>query len=872
MAMTKRLRIPTVLLLAAFFSACGGDDDSNGPNPTATRTRPVTETATPTSTPSSTPQATATPTEPPLFSYDVPLDPHSPWPKFRRNAVQNGRSPVEPVDTGAAPWTFQTGKGIFSTPVIGGCGSVYIGSADHVFYALDHTGELEWQFTTGEIIDSSALLDDKGRVYFGSGDGRLYALDRATGDLIWSYAADDPSVNQAFINWFEGNVAIGLGGRLFVPNDNFCTYGIDRDAGTTDWCYRTRDQTWSLPALNPSTNRLFMGNNWFFNDNTLSIDPTNGAELWTKTVQGSVAASPLVAATDGAGLVVVGSFDGFLRAYRQDSGDEVWKLGVRDHIYASPAQMEDGTIIQPAADGTVYAVRPEDGSVVWAFDTIEPIRSSPAIDANGNIYFGSGEGRLFVLNPDGTLRWSMLLIDDSRNDLNGSPALGNETIVIAGESGGVFGIPYDYCLRPEALQDDRCNRGPGEDLPSEGTFLFYTGRFGRLFTEAPSTIDANQPLTFSLLVRKEGDTETALIDSGSVEVTLDPPADAIVDVSGDRRFITVIPTGLYEGAGDATLRVRLKGSYLVNFDREGLRFTGGELGGSFDQTFQFQVRPRTADATFPLPVPNRPGDPSGVWELYRLAAPLPAILPSYNQIGFDSIHYLIGLVEGDENHAIGWGIGGRLAEDEVGEIDPSSRVRFPLEIRFDGGLLTMINEEGFVVEFNAFPIPFAFFRAATRVDESGTALESPALNAKTKCGEIDFYGPFLQLLGYCNPTTDLLEAFGAAELRPHRGGVQSLPEGVGDVSFTATSSELFAELAGSTLRADDHNVGILLVNPKTGRPVPLNYTASTTVFGNEEGNVDSVLLTLPDGEVSGQLRAYLMVDTYPAKVEVITVP
>jgi hypothetical protein len=49
-------------------------------------------------------------------------------------------------------------------------------------------------------------------------------------------------------------------------------------------------------------------------------------------------------------------------------------------------------------------------------------------------------------------------------------------------------------------------------------------------------------------------------------------------------------------------------------------------------------------ATFPIAVPSAPGNPAGVWEMYRLAAPHPTILPSYDQIGFDSLHFLIGIV------------------------------------------------------------------------------------------------------------------------------------------------------------------------------------------------------------------------------------
>src|SRR4029453_3272224 len=125
---------------------------------------------------------------------------------------QDGRSTVAPSTSGGRLWTFQTGKGIFSSPVIAGDGTVYIGSADRTFYALAADGSVRWQRLTGEIIDSSALLDDEGRVYVGSGDGHLYALEAATGAPVWDFAADAPEVTGAFINWFEGNVAMGADG------------------------------------------------------------------------------------------------------------------------------------------------------------------------------------------------------------------------------------------------------------------------------------------------------------------------------------------------------------------------------------------------------------------------------------------------------------------------------------------------------------------------------------------------------------------------------------------------------------------------------------------------------------------------------------
>ena len=126
-------------------------------------------------------------------------------------------------------WKYATGRGIFSSPVVGADGTVYFGSADQTFYALHPDGTVRWKIPTGEIIDSAGLLDDKGRVYFGSGDGILRAADAASGAIVWTMQADDPKTIGSYINWFEGNVAIGATGTLYVPNDNFLVYAIDRD-------------------------------------------------------------------------------------------------------------------------------------------------------------------------------------------------------------------------------------------------------------------------------------------------------------------------------------------------------------------------------------------------------------------------------------------------------------------------------------------------------------------------------------------------------------------------------------------------------------------------------------------------------------------
>ena len=790
--------------------------------------------------------------------WGAPLDPSSPWPKFRRDLAQTGRSDVMPTpDEARAPWVFRTAKGIFSTPVIDGAGNVYIGSADRYFYALDAAGEERWRFETGEIIDSSALLDDAGRVIFGSGDGHVYALDRDDGAELWRFEADDPATLGSFIRWFEGNVAMLPDGTLVAPNDNFCTYAIDRETGEKRWCFSTLDQTWSLPAVDAATGRLFIGNNFYFGKNVVAVDPANGLSLWQGSAQGSVAASPLLAGDK----VVVGAFDGFVRAFASDDGTELWATALRDHVYASASLAADGTIIQPGADGTIYGLAPDDGRVLWAYDVGAPIRSSPAIDGAGNIYLGAGDGRLWVLAPDGELRWALQLVDADRNDLNASPALGKDGAVIAAENGEIFFVPWDFCLRAAEAANPDCLRGPGEQLPAAGVALYPTTRFGTVVPALEVAVEPNEALVLSLVQRAAGDTVLAVIDEATLVVEVTPPVATSVVVSGDRRFVTIVPEEPWSGVHGGEVSVRVQGRSLVApFERSGLKLSGGAPGESVDQTLVLTVATR-GDATFPIAVPIEAGDAHGVWELARLAAPLPTILPSYNQIGFDSVHYLVGLVGSPaRGRAWAWAIGGRPTNDGT-VVDAASRVRFPLVVSWEGDMLTFDNQVGFGIDFNGFTLPFSRFRVAGTLTSEGAGAQAFGVFAQAICGEIDFYGAFLRQLGFCNPESDILAAAGAVELKLIATSRQP-PTGVGEVAWARSESDsevtISAMLAGSTLTASEHNLGVLVLDAK-GAPLRCEYVERTSVEVDGAGHPTLVSVVCPGGRDAAE--AWLMVDT-----------
>ncbi len=395
-------------------------------------------------------------------------------------------------------------------------------------------------------------------------------------------------------------------------------------------------------------------------------------------------------------------------------------------------------------------------------------------------------------------------------------------------------------------------------------FTLYTAAFGGLLVDPPEMIAANQPLAFSLFVRKKGDTSKAAIDRDSLKLTVSGSPAMNVEVSADGQFFTMTPRETWIGPEGGTLRVDVEGDYTENPWRFGLKFFGGSRAGALDQSFRFRIAPRTGESS-PYLIPREGDRRATTFELSRFAAPNPSMLPSWNQIGFDSLHYLGGVVAGAPDEPILWVIAGKLHDGET-VVDPSIQMRFPLLMRYERGLLTFYNYDGFKINFvGSWDMPFGFYRVSTRVDPTtGAILDSAELSAIALCDEIEYYGHFLKLMGMSEMDTGHMAAFGGLNVNLYGDGYTGMPDGVGAVRFARTASSATATVSGSALKKSDHVFSLLLVDSATGRPFPLYYTKRTEVEANGRGEVESVTVRFDEGDVSGEVRAYFMVDTYPA--------
>ena len=119
---------------------------------------------------------------------------------------------------GTVFWEFETGDDVWSSPVIGAEGTVYVGSYDGKIYALDgKTGAKKWEFETGREVESSPAIGSDGTVYIGSKAEKVYARDGKSGTKRWEFETGDDVYSSP---------AIGSDGTVYVGSDDKKVYAL----------------------------------------------------------------------------------------------------------------------------------------------------------------------------------------------------------------------------------------------------------------------------------------------------------------------------------------------------------------------------------------------------------------------------------------------------------------------------------------------------------------------------------------------------------------------------------------------------------------------------------------------------------------------
>jgi outer membrane protein assembly factor BamB/subtilisin family serine protease len=343
-----------------------------------------------------------------------------------------------------AVWMARTENSVTSSGVVGTKGSLYIGSNDSSFYAIDlGTGMVRWKYTLTPttIIDTGvAAVDAEGTIYFGSSNGSLYALDDL-GDspaLKWSAAIGGPIANAP---------AIGSDGTVYIRSDRGSSTGnaqaqlvaLAPATGSVLWRYDLGAEASYAPPSIGADGTIYVAGG----DSALHAVTPAGARRWRFLADNQVYTAPAI---DAAGNLYIASLSGTVYSLTAQ-GAQRWRTAATGFVTSSLA-LANGTAYFASYDKRLYALDMATGQTRWTYLIGDEVRaSSPAVAEDGSIFIGAYDRRVHHVNADGTLRRTYA----ASNWFRSSPLLAGGRLYIGSNDGRVYA--FDVGLRAASGSD-----------------------------------------------------------------------------------------------------------------------------------------------------------------------------------------------------------------------------------------------------------------------------------------------------------------------------------------------------------------------------------------------------------------------------------
>jgi hypothetical protein len=359
---------------------------------------------------------------------------------------------------------------------------------------------------------------------------------------------------------------------------------------------------------------------------------------------------------------------------------------------------------------------------------------------------------------------------------------------------------------------------------------------------------------------------------GSLVVRTEPPARLEVERSPDGRHLHVVPREPLEAG--ASYRLHVEADWHGVALRVGNLAIAGRRRGRVTQEFTL----RTAPAATESPSLAVGSEEVSAFEWTRPAIPIPTMLPSLNQIGFDYMDWVVGAAHVGAPDATGtrrailWATGARRDASGTPTSDPESPFLLPLSgtVR-DGDFV--LEARDFTLAVTGIPIPFRSLELRGRFGP-GLAVEPGAsLLARTDVLSIPTFGPYLVLAGLANDLFRELVAVGTFLTRPYTGAASRRPPGVEVESVTweppargraGTVTATLHRGPGVRLPEAERRGAILLLDAARERAVALPYRERLGTEADPRGDLARVRLEIPpDAELPDSLEAIVLVDVFP---------
>jgi len=387
-------------------------------------------------------------------------------------------------------WKFHTAGPVISSPSVLN-GVVYVGSSDHMLYAIEAaTGVVRWKFDAKSRVPSTPAVAN-GLVYALSYDGNLYAVDASSGKEKWHFKTGGEhrftathmhgaqpaaeSMPDPFDVYLSSPMVWER--AVYFGSSDGNVYAVDAATGSLKWKFKTGDVVHASPAIANGT--VYIGS---WDSNFYALDAATGKEKWRfKTgedpdIHNQVGVQSSAAVMDG--MVYFGCRDSNFYALDAATGEKKWAFNNKGSwVVGSPA-VRDGKVYFGTSDsGQFYIVDAKTGAKLASWDSKKwPMFSSPSIAGN-MLYVGTNAGKLVAVDlsgpkqawefetdgarangstyikPDGTPNYPAAFAGDFYDDMVAgvqkmmtlgqvvsSPALADGVVFISSSDGNVYAL------------------------------------------------------------------------------------------------------------------------------------------------------------------------------------------------------------------------------------------------------------------------------------------------------------------------------------------------------------------------------------------------------------------------------------------------
>ncbi len=288
-----------------------------------------------------------------------------PWPLYGYDTQRTRYLPTKRVKPpfDASEWSFQAGRLLEFSPIVVR-DILYFQDKNADLYALDaELGKVDWRKEIGALGAASPAYSH-GVLYAvtlqrapGIDEGEALALRAKDGKLLWRRTLGGRSETSPVIS----------GANVIVGSESGDIYALDRETGAVDWQVSTAAAVKGGLALDEGV--LYGAN---YAGEVFAIRASNGEFVWRSTTQGlSLGRGGPVYSTVAVafGRVFLGSIDGRVYSFDQDTGELLWSHSTGDWVYAGPAVADtpktEPTVYVGSKDQNFYALDAKTGAVRW---------------------------------------------------------------------------------------------------------------------------------------------------------------------------------------------------------------------------------------------------------------------------------------------------------------------------------------------------------------------------------------------------------------------------------------------------------------------------------------------------------------------------